>query len=425
MAMLYMPAPFPATDLEAWFRPSGKREREKSLAVLEQLHIVVSRQDANRHTSYELYEGFARSLRQALEGSGTHRSFGVPSSEPDPNRVSIAFLDEFARSQWENILFYMVGSTVGLATASALGQDVNAGTKDLLKAGDFVKVAHGRVSITRAGFTFVLQETNAQVWSLLIEYLKYVPNLSMSPTDVLSFLFMLGSLELGQDYTTSTLSPTQLQMLEDLSNFGIVYRSSPTASTFFPTRLAVTLTSDSGALAQSETLANSLTSSNRDGSAQGFIIVETNYRLYAYTSSLLQIAVLSLFTKLTTRFPNLVSGKLTKESITRAVKLGISSAQILSYLTAHAHPQMQKTTPFLPPTVADQIKLWEFEGERVQTTTGFLMRDFSSENEYRDVLSYAESLGVLVWQNDEKRLFFVDRVEQISLYLAKRQRKSG
>ncbi|KAF2785957.1 transcription factor Tfb2 [Melanomma pulvis-pyrius CBS 109.77] len=425
MAMLYMPTPFAASDLDAWFRPDGKREREKALAVLEQLHIVVPQQDAHRRTSYELYPGFARSLRQALEGSGTHRSFGVPSSTPDPKRVTVAFLDEYARNQWENILFYMVGSTVGLANAGALAQDVNEGTKALLRAGDFVKLAHGRVSITRAGFTFVLQETNAQVWSLLIVYLKHAPQLSMSETDVLSFLFMLGSLELGQDYTTSTLSATQLQMLEDLSAFGIVYRSSKDALTFYPTRLAVTLTSDSGALSSSEPLAKSLVSSNRDGSAQGFIIVETNYRLYAYTSSLLQIAVLSLFTKLTTRFPNLVSGKLTKESITRAVKLGISSAQILSYLTSHAHPQMQKTQPFLPPTVMDQIRLWEYEGERVETTNGFLMKEFSSESEYRDVLSYAESLGVLVWKSDAKRLFFVDRVEQISLYLQKKKNRSG
>jgi transcription initiation factor TFIIH subunit 4 len=152
-----------------------KREKDKALSVLEQLHIIVLKQDANRHSSYELYKGFQKSLRQALEGSGTHRSFGVPSSQPDPNQVTVAFLDEYARRQWENILYYMVGSTVGFATAGALGQDVGEGTKALLKMGEFVKVNNGRVSITRAGFTFVLQETNAQVWSLLIVYLRNSP----------------------------------------------------------------------------------------------------------------------------------------------------------------------------------------------------------------------------------------------------------
>jgi transcription initiation factor TFIIH subunit 4 len=251
----------------------------------------------------------------------------------------------------------------------------------------------------------------------------------MSETDVLSFLFMLGSLELGQDYTTSTLSPTQLQLLEDLSAFGIVYRSSKNAPTFYPTRLAVTLTSDSGALSNSEALTTTGSQttaappSSTNNPAKGFIIIETNYRLYAYTNSILQIAVLSLFTKLTTRFPNLVSGKLTKESISRAVKLGISSAQIISYLIAHAHPQMQKTQPYLPPTVMDQIRLWEYEGERVETSNGYLMTDFGSDAEYRDCVAYAESLGVLVWRNDYRKMFFVDRIEQMTSYLQRRHRR--
>jgi transcription initiation factor TFIIH subunit 4 len=238
----------------------------------------------------------------------------------------------------------MVGSTVGFG--GAVGQEVGTGTKRLLEAGEYVRTAHGRVTITRTGFTFVLQDTNAQVWSLLIEYLKHVNQLGMSEVDVLSFLFMLGSLELGQDYSTTTLTATQQQMLEDLTAFGIVYRSSKNARTFYPTRLATTLTSDAGSLSTDALSSTSAGPSSASGAAQkGFIIIETNYRLYAYTNSLLQIAVLSLFTRLTTRFPNLVSGKLTRDSITRAVKTGISSAQIISYLTSHAHPQMQTTRP--------------------------------------------------------------------------------
>jgi transcription initiation factor TFIIH subunit 4 len=202
----------------------------------------------------------------------------------------------------------------------------------------------------------------------------------MSETEVLSFLFMLGSLELGQDYTTSTLSPTQLQMLDDLSAMGIVYRSSKESRTFYPTRLATTLTSDSGALLGSD-IATTAKPDTSKAQNKGFIIVETNYRLYAYTNSLIQIAILSLFTKLQHRFPNLVSGKLTKESVHRAVQSGITSAQIISYLTTYAHPQMQKNNPPLPPTVMDQIRLWEYEGERVEVTNGYLMREFGSEAE--------------------------------------------
>lgn len=193
--MLYMPGSFSGADLDAWFRPDSKkyltqavlhrpgltyyRERDKAISILEQLHIIVHKVDASRQTSYELYKSFQRSLRQALEGSGTHASFGVPSSQIDPNQVSIAFLDDYARQKWESILFYMVGSTVGLTANSSAGRyngkDIGEGTITLLKIGDFVNSIAGRVSITKTGFQFLLQETNAQVWSLLIVYLRNSP----------------------------------------------------------------------------------------------------------------------------------------------------------------------------------------------------------------------------------------------------------
>lgn len=442
MAMLYMPSSFPAAELEAWFKPSARNEREQALSILDRLHILTSKREDDRSISYSLSQGFQRSLRQAIEGSGTHRTFGVPASDAERGgeRLGIDFLDQHARQQWEGILFFMVSGAAGFQPGS-VRMDVGPGTKKLLHAGDLVRTVHGTPRITKEGFSFVLQETNAQVWNLLIVYLKMVNDVSatteshqeyyktdttqlgMSETEVLSFLFMLGSLELGQDYSTSTLSPTQLQMLDDLGAMGIVYRSSIESRTFYPTRLATTLTSESGALPGSDIA----TSEKTDSKAQnkGFIIIETNYRLYAYTNSLIQIAILSLFTKLQHRFPNLISGKLTKESVHRAVQSGITSAQIISYLTTYAHPQMQKNNPPLPPTVTDQIRLWEYEGERVEVTNGYLMREFGSEAEYRDVLGYAEALGVLVWKNDAGRCFFVSHVEQISGYLRKKKEGKG
>ncbi|KAJ4378063.1 RNA polymerase II transcription factor B 52 kDa subunit [Neocucurbitaria cava] len=447
--------------LAPWFKPSARKEKEQALFILDRLHILTSKRNDDGRSMYSLSPGFQRSLRQAIEGSGTHRSFGVPATreESGGKRVTTNFLDEYSRAQWEGILYYLVSGAAGLQADGISRSEVGPGTKKLLAAGDLVRTMHGSPRITKDGFSFVLQETNAQVWSLLIVYLKMVNEVSatnplclyqrhlkdpypdkphsndkqlgMSETEVLAFLFMLGSLELGQDYSTSTLSPTQLQMLEDLSAMGLVYRSSKDAKTFYPTRLATTLTSDSGSAMSASTndiaQANQATSAVNPSSSsttlqnKGFIIIETNYRLYAYTNSLIQIAILSLFTKLQHRFPNLVSGKLTKESVHKAVQSGITSAQIISYLTTYAHPQMQKNVPYIPPTVMDQIRLWEYEGERVEVTMGYLMREFGSEAEYRDVLGYADALGVLVWQKDESRCFFVSHVEQISAYLKKKK----
>jgi transcription initiation factor TFIIH subunit 4 len=46
----------------------------------------------------------------------------------------------------------------------------------------------------------------------------------MEQTDVLHFLLMLGSLELGQAYSVDTLTQTQRLMLADLRDYGIVYQ---------------------------------------------------------------------------------------------------------------------------------------------------------------------------------------------------------
>lgn len=247
--------------------------------------------------------------------------------------------------------------------------------------------------------------------------------LKMDNVDVLSFLFMLGSLELGQDYSTDSLTATQQHMLDDLNDFGIVYRSPPKSNRFYPTRLATTLTSDAAALNNSDSFSSALNATSTPGS-KGYIIIETNYRLYAYTSSALQIAVLALFTDLETRFPNLVSGKLTKESVQRAIGLGITADQIISYLDTYAHPQMQRKTPVLPPTVVDQIRLWQIEGDRMKSTEGFLFKDFRDWDEYQDLKKYADSIGVLVWSNDQRRLMFLTRVEQISQYIKNRGKRA-
>ena len=78
--------------------------------------------------------------------------------------------------------------------------------------------------ITHSGFAFLLQDINAQIWTLLLQYLEHSTRRRMDPVDVLHFLFMLGSLELGQDYSTSMLTDTQQIMLEDLRDYRIIFQ---------------------------------------------------------------------------------------------------------------------------------------------------------------------------------------------------------
>ncbi|KAL3427744.1 RNA polymerase II transcription factor B subunit 2 [Phlyctema vagabunda] len=428
MALLYMTKPFPLTDLDLWVQPDSKRQKDQALSLLKRLHIVnITALSREEPQVVSLTDNFRSSLRLALTGGGNHNSFGVPSSDLVTADVDLTFLDGYARAQWEGILHFVVNTaSEGMRKEGQGGP--TSGVKQLLEAGNLVARGRNGTGITQAGFSFLLQEVNAQVWTLLLLWIENAEKMNMDSVEVLSFLFMLGSLELGRAYSTTTLSEAQRQMLTQLVDFGLVHIPPSTPTQFFPTRLATTLTSDASALRSvSAGFDAALTAAS---GSKGFIIIETNYRLYAYTSSPLQIAVLALFTKLSTRYPNMVSGRVTRDSIRQAISHGITSDQIISYLSTHAHPQLLKHSnvagggPVLPPTVVDQIRLWQIENERMKATPGFLFRDFDGgQKEYEGCVRYADEIGVLVWKSDAKRMFFVTRLEQVRDYIKSRKVK--
>lgn len=442
MRMLFMPHPMTLNDLDVWVKPEAKRKKDQSLSILRGLHIVqISAPSKEKPQEIQLMSNFKRSLRLALTGGGNHNSFGVPSSLLIPPEIDLPFLDRYARKKWEDVLHFVV-SSVGYKSVGD-GSGPNKGVKELLIAGRLVdRRPNGGLGITQAGFTFLLQEANAQVWTLLLLWLDVLGNnkgSGLDPVDMLSFLFMLASLELGRAYDTNALTEERRNMLPSLVDFGLIYIPQHKRSMFFPTRLATTLTSGGNSL---RTISEGVTAATQSvqtsqqslgplgggGEQQaGSVVIETNYRLYAYTQSALQIAVLALFAKLNMRFPDMVAGRLSRASIRQAINFGITADQIISYLAAHAHEQMHRTAaltnkPVLPPTVVDQIRLWQLENERMKTTSGFLFRDFTDDKDYLDTARFSEEIGVLVWRNDHARMFFANKHEQIKDFLKTRKR---
>lgn len=454
--LLYAPDPFPLTSLDIWFPPErgGKIHRDRTIAALRSLHILqISPPGKDRTQEIQITASFKKGLQLAFEGGGEDGSFGVPSSLPVDPTIDIGYLDKYARKKWDDILHYVVNS-LGVQSSSEGVSGPKASVKELLLAGRLVEPrpdTRAGIAITQAGFTFLLQESNAQVWTLLLLWLEaadHAADSGMDSIDMLSFLFMLSSLELGTAYDTSALTETRRNMLPSLVDFGLIYVPRDTRQ-FFPTRLATTLTSTASALRTVSSAFETATTNpsgepgttttstsgggpagstpaDKTGTTKG-IIVETNYRIYAYTSSPLQIAVLALFCQLNMRFPNMVSGRLTRDSIRQAIGFGITADQIISYLHAHAHEQMVREAtvtgkPVLPPTVVDQIRLWQLENERMRTNAGFLFKDFESTEEYAALSRYAEEIGVLMWKNDKRQLFFASKHEQLRDYLKSRKK---
>lgn len=131
------------------------------------------------------------------------------------------------------------------------------------------------------------------------------------------------------------------------------------AGRFYPTRLALNITQKRATVAITD-------SEEENQQDKCNIIVETNYRVrktaiyqkipvltkscsifrqvYAYTDSSLQVALLGLFTEMLYRFPNLVVGVMTRDSVRQAFRGGITAEQIISYLEQHAHPNVRTNT---------------------------------------------------------------------------------
>ncbi|EMG48558.1 TFB2 General transcription and DNA repair factor IIH subunit TFB2 [Candida maltosa Xu316] len=431
MSMIFNEKPIALRDLDKWCKPSARKLEFEALKRLESLHLI---EYDSKGSHVRLHSTFRKNFRDCLTGSQNPNAFGSISLTVDKYKVDVPFLDNFASQKWETILHFMVGTE---ATATPSDSVLS-----LLKLGGLMEGSGNKLRITNSGFQFLLQDVNAQIWTLLLQYLNLTQELNMDPVDVLNFIFVLGSLELGKSYSVSTLSETQVSMLADLKDYGLVYQRSDTSGRFYPTRLATTLTSDSAAL---KTPSMVMDEEEQQVVTKESIIIETNFKLYAYTKSPLEIAILNLFVHFKTRFANMVCGQITRESIRNALYNGITADQIVKFLETHAHPQMrilakekldkkiefdtshnintaggapqskidgsvsQHKLEILPPNVVDQIKLWQLELDRIQTFDGYLFKDFANQQEYDILSNYAAELGVLIWADKIKRKFFVTK----------------
>ncbi|CCD25030.1 TFIIH/NER complex subunit TFB2 NDAI_0E02130 [Naumovozyma dairenensis CBS 421] len=455
MSMVFNNNEVSLRDLDRWVKPDAKLQFQDAIKSMKSLHLIIPSKGNGGPLMIILNPTFRESFKNALTGGQINNSFGIISDEDENGVVTSTLLNEYSANKWETILHFMVGTPMSsIPSGSVL---------NLLKHTKLMEEVEntGEFKITNEGFQFLLQELNSQLWTLLLQYLKLSETLNMDPVDVLNFIFMLGALEVGKGYSIDGLSETQKIMLKDMRDYGLVFQKVSNSKTFYPTNLALMLTSDTKSIVRTASGAiESVLNENRSGSnanengyepgtkkknentimgtidqvgmknqdvPDGSLIVETNFKLYSYSNSPLQIAILSLFVHLKFRFVNMVTGQITRESIRRALINGITAEQIIAYLETHAHPQMRRlaeeklekkleldanckdSLQILPPTVVDQIRLWQLELDRVIAYEGSLYSDFENNTEYTTLYKYAQDIGVLLWKDDKKRKFFVSK----------------
>lgn len=151
------------------------------------------------------------------------------------------------------------------------------------------------------------------------------------------------------------------------------------------------------------------------GSKDGHVIVETNFRVYAYTESPLHIAILSLFMQPLVRLPNLCVGSITRDSVRAALVAGITAAQILAYLRLHAHPALAgEPAGAVPRAVAEQIALWAVERQRVTCNDGQLY-ELPTQAMFDAALRVAQRANVVLYHNVDTRHLIVEPDQGVTL----------
>ncbi|XP_050668284.1 general transcription factor IIH subunit 4 isoform X3 [Leptidea sinapis] len=397
--LLFVEQPVPQAVVASWVSQTHAKEQIKASEALSELSVWNEAPIPGGLPGWFLSHSFKKNLKVALLGGGRPWSMSQ-TLEPDGKARDVAFLDAYALERWECVLHYMVGSqqTEGISADAV---------RILLHAGLMTRDAEdGSAVITKAGFQFLLLSTAKQVWLFLQHYLHTAEKRNLSSAECLAFLYQLSFSTLGKDYSTEGMSNNMLVFLQHLREFGLLYQRKRKAGRFYPTRLALNITCvrDEAGLAGG-------------GRGVGYIVVESNYRVYGYTQSALQVALLGLFTELMYRFPNLVVGVITRESVRQAFRGGISAEQIIKYLEQHSHPQMLNTdsagvaacTSVLPPTVLDQVRLWESERNRFTYTEGVVYNQFLSQADFVVLRDYARQERVLSWQNERTRTMVVTK----------------
>lgn len=390
MRTLFTNQSLPETVIASWCKKEHLNSHNIAVNRLTGLQIWSKIIMGNTSRRYEMNGNFCANLKIGLCGGGEIDEEPLKSPEEKHAR-DIGFLDKYATERWECVLYYMTGSQVG--QNAGVSEDV---ARVLINSGLLTfEVQDQSTSITSAGFQFLLLDTSSQVWYFMVQYLNSKSGLEL--VQCLSFLFQISFSVLGKDYPVKSLTEAQFVFLQLLREIGLAFQRKRKSKRFYPTRLAINL----------GTAVTGNESSISQG--KGYLVIETNYRIYAYTDSVLQIALISLFTEIKSRFPEFTVGILSRESVQQALACGISSDQIIEFLKTRAHPQMLSNTPILPSTITDQIKLWEIERDRLRYTEGVLYNQFLSQADFEMLRKYADEQNVLLWANTQKRLMVVSK----------------
>ncbi|CAL5412215.1 unnamed protein product [Camellia sinensis] len=368
-----------------------------------------------KETTYRLNPTFQINLQKHIIHGG------VLPREPMPSNITVRLpsledLDAYAAEQWETTNFS--SSLMKIFQRGLLSQRDKEPPK-----------------LTESGFQFLER--------------------GLDSADLISFMLELSFHVTGEAYNMNTLTDSQRNVIKDLADLGLVkLQQGRKESWFIPTKLATNLSislsdTSSRKLMMGRSLLLSLQFRAYSdqchaarGSLEGFVVVETNFRVYAYSTSKLHCEILRLFSRYARnlldkyfrlfydeassiwreycsgcigswveyQLPNLIVAAITKENLYNAFENGIMAEQIISFLQQNAHPRVAERVPSVPENVTDQIRLWESDMNRVEITPAHFYDEFPTREVFDAACDFAREYGGLLWE-DSKTMRLVVKAE--------------
>lgn len=348
-------------------------------------------------------------------------------------------LERYTLSEWDTIMHFLVGTPNY--------QDPPGPVIDFVLQTGLVQIdpefdgpeEDAPYVIASKGYEFMLLDTHQQVWHFVSQYLEMLKGRDRGVEllrEALFFLICLSSSRVGEAYPASSLSKDCRVMLQPFSMFGLLkireFGKSSKSSVFYPTQVALSLVKETSHSASmwalsDKAMAQALANPQPGDSSHLAIIVQSNFTVFAYTTSRLHINMLGLFCEVSTirRLPNMVNMKMTRDSVKSALALGIDAKQILRFLERHAHPQVRKNKGGpVPANIRDQIVLWNRERNRLHWTEVYLY-ECTVEGEFDAVKQWAVENKCFAYGSEDSGVICVNTNQEEQVQEFSESWKSG
>ncbi|EFN54287.1 hypothetical protein CHLNCDRAFT_25123 [Chlorella variabilis] len=380
------------TLADSWATSDGSSKLSAALCELAELGLLA-KEPHDGQVTYTVNAGFQAQLRRTMCSGCACPLPGHPAA-PVP---SAAELDAYARRQWEALLLYLVNGNGTPPMAPPVLHATPIDIPSLLAAAGLMVKDECTLEqkITEHGFQFLLANLYSQLWSAVRQYLTLLNTAGGADLAVaINFLLRLGLQGAAAAMAHSQLDSAERTIAAHMCQLGLLMPV-PGANELWlhPTRLAAVLAG--GGRAGEAAVAPE----------EGYVIVESNFRVYAYTTSAVQVAVLRVFVRCDALLPNLFVGTITRESATNALDTGIAADQVVAFLRQHAHPRAAAKTPTV---VTDQIRLWAQELKRLQEKNATLYDKFESKELYVGAVAHARQLNALLYSCEDRRQLVVE-----------------